>query len=207
MPTTPAMTTNVSDSRTTSMTTSMTTTMTTTATAQPAIDYDWLRDPARASWFWERMLIGTTPEVDHWLWIGDEGTRLASGHVRIWYFGTRWLQHRLAYVLAGGSLEDGEMIRHRCPGDPRPDCGSIFHLSAGSALDNSRDRDLAGRRTPFLPRGEAHWSSRLSQADAERIREAKQLGVHVDDISRIFKISRATVYAVLSRARYTEPVG
>jgi hypothetical protein len=158
----------------------------------------------QADWFWSHALIGDLEGC--WPWVGP-GTRLASGHWQVWLNGRKLLVHRIAHVLSGGELDEGILVRHRCPGDPRPGCVNPRHLSPGTALENARDRDLAGRRTPFLPRGEAYWSSRLTQREAERMREARRLGLRAETVAGLFGVSRATVYRVWGHLTYTSSSG
>jgi hypothetical protein len=153
-----------------------------------------------AAWFWSHALIGSMDSC--WPWVGP-GTRLASGHWQVWINRRKLLVHRVSFVLAGGDLSDGLLVRHRCMGDPNPRCLNPRHLSAGTALENCRDRDEAGRRTPFLPRGERHWSAKLTQHDAERMREARRLGLSAETVAGLFGVSRATVYRVWGYLAYT----
>jgi hypothetical protein len=153
-----------------------------------------------AAWFWSHALIGDLDGC--WPWVGP-GTRLRSGHFQVWINRRKLLVHRVAFVLAGGDLSDGLLVRHRCAGAPRPECLNPRHLNAGTPLDNARDRDLAGRRTPYLPRGAAHWSARLTQHDAERMREARRLGLSAETVAGLFGVSRATVYRIWAHLSYT----
>lgn len=155
-------------------------------------------DPLSAARFWDDVRIGNTD--DCWPWVGARGVREPTGHVRIWHEGHKCYAHRVAYVLAGGHIEDGEVVRHAiCD---RPDCMNYTHLRAGSAAENVKDRDERNRRTPFLPRGEDHWSAKLSNQDALRIRAAKQLGLNAHHIAAMFGVSRSTVYAVWAGLTY-----
>lgn len=157
-----------------------------------------LLDPVAAARFWDNVAIGEAD--DCWPWMTDVGTREPTGHVRIWYRGVRIYAHRLAFLLAGGEIQPGEVCRHAvCD---RPDCVNARHLAAGSVADNVRDREMRNRRTPFLPRGEAHWSSKLSDADAMRIRAAKRLGLPAHHLAAIFGVSRSTIYNIWGGIHY-----
>lgn len=157
-----------------------------------------LLDPDAAARFFDNVRVGSAD--DCWHWVGDTGTREVTGHVRVWYQGIRIYAHRLAYLLAGGVIEEGEVVRHfRCD---QPDCMNALHLRAGTVADNVRDRDIRNRRTPFLPRGEAHWSSKLTDADAMRIRAAKKLGLNAYHLAAMYNLSRSTVYNVWGGVSY-----
>jgi hypothetical protein len=158
-----------------------------------------LLDPAAASRFWSNIdILGSS---DCWLWRGPHGVRERSGHVRVWHQGTRIYAHRLAFLLSGGQVGEGQLVLHSCD---VPACCNPSCLRAGSALDNARDRDSRGRRTPRLPRGESHWSAKLSNLDARRIRLARELGVPADDLAQIFGLCRASIYNVLNGVTYAE---
>lgn len=158
-----------------------------------------LLDPTAAARFWDNVLIGEAD--DCWPWITDFGTREATGHVRIWHQGVKIYAHRLAYLLAGGVIEDHEVVRHAvCD---RADCQNFLHLRAGTVAENNRDRDVRNRRTPFLPRGEAHWSSKLTDADAMRIRAARRL-VPAHHLAAMFNVSRSTIYNVWGGVHYPD---
>lgn len=148
--------------------------------------------------FWDDVKMGSDSEC--WPWIGTRGTKTPSGHIRIWHRGRQEYAHRVAFQLRGGVLSDGDVCRHYvCD---RPDCMNIHHLRAGTVQDNVADRERRNRRTPFLPRGGAHWSAKLSDTDAMRVRTARALGLPAQHIAAMFGISRSTVYAVWSGASY-----
>ncbi len=156
-----------------------------------------LLDPHAAHRFWDNVAVDAPDAC--WPWVG-RGTREASGHVRIWHQGRKVYAHRLAYLLAGGELTDDDVCRHAvCD---RPDCMNYLHMRAGTSAENTRDREQRNRRTPFLPRGEAHWSAKLSDADAGRIRAAKQLGLDAKALAAMFGVSRSTVYNIWAGVHY-----
>lgn len=157
-----------------------------------------LLDPVAAARFWENVAVGEAS--DCWVWITTFGSRERTGHVRIWHQGRKIYAHRLAYLLAGGVIEDGEVVRHAiCD---RPDCMNYLHLRAGTVAENNRDRDTRNRRTPFLPHGEAHWSAKLTDSDAMRIRAAKRLGLRAHHLAAMYDVCRSTIYNVWSGAHY-----
>jgi hypothetical protein len=159
-----------------------------------------LLDPEAAHRFWDSVDV-TGPE-ECWLWISSTGVRERTGHVRIWHRGVRTYAHRVAFLLSGGQIGEGQMVLHSCD---VPACCNPRHLRCGDAAANARDRDQRGRRTPYLPRGEAHWSSKLSNLDARRIRLARELGLHAEDVAAIFGVCRSSVYNVWSGVTYNHP--
>jgi hypothetical protein len=53
-----------------------------------------------------------------------------------------WGAHRLAFIIAGHTLGDTEMVRHKCDNPP---CCNPAHLLRGTAVDNSADARERGR--------------------------------------------------------------
>jgi hypothetical protein len=157
-----------------------------------------LLDAQAAARFWDNVTIGE-PD-DCWPWVGRTGTREASGHVRIWHQGHKLYAHRLAYLLAGGEIGQGEVVRHAVCDVPA--CMNYLHMRVGSSAENTRDRDVRNRRTPFLPRGGAHWSAKLSDHDAERIRAGRALGLSAGELAALYQISRSSVYNIWSGLHY-----
>lgn len=173
----------------------MTTSTTTTPTDSPL---DRLLDPVAAARFWDNVRIGGRD--DCWYWIPGAGTRESTGHIRIWHNGIKVYAHRVAYLLAGGQIDDGEVVMHSvCD---RGDCMNYLHMRAGSNRDNTLERDQKNRRTPFLPRGERHWSSKLTDADAARIRAAKGLGLSAHALATLYNVSRSSIYSIWGGLRY-----
>lgn len=157
-----------------------------------------LLDPVAAARFWDNVRVAGADEC--WPWVGPGGTRETTGHVRIWHQGQKIYAHRLAYLLAGGAIGEGDVVMHSiCD---RGDCQNVFHMRVGTSADNTRERDDKNRRTPYLPRGEAHWSAKLSDADAERIRAARDLGLHAGDLAIMFGVSRSSIYNIWAGTHY-----
>jgi hypothetical protein len=78
--------------------------------------------------------------------------------------------HRVAYALHHGlTLEalGDEVVRHLCPDGSNPACCNPTHLLRGSPLENMRDRAGEGKYT----RGDAHFATKLSDADLVKLRE------------------------------------
>jgi hypothetical protein len=146
--------------------------------------------------FWTYVTIGGDDEC--WPYVGP-GSRGKYGHVRIaWHEDTagrgREYAHRVAYQLAGGTIAPGaEVIRHSCDNGC---CCNYSHLRAGTALDNVKDREARNRRTPFLPRGSKHWSSKLIESNVAAVRMAREQGYDAPGVARMFGVSPATIYNV-----------
>ncbi len=158
-----------------------------------------LLDPLAAARFWDDVRVGDND--DCWPWVGQRGTREKTGHIRLWHQGVKMYAHRVAFLLGGGDIGDGVVVRHAvCD---RPECMNYMHMQPGTSADNTRDREERNQRTPLLPRGERHWSAKLSDKDANRIRAAKHLGLNAHHIALMFGVSRSTVYNVWAGVHYS----
>ena len=91
-----------------------------------------LMGPISQQTFWSRVDCGHEDEC--WPWRGGrtpKGYGISSiGSVSV-------LAHRLAYVLAGGHIYPGLVLRHRCD---KPSCCNPFHLEVGTYADNEADK-------------------------------------------------------------------
>jgi hypothetical protein len=148
--------------------------------------------------FWAYVTMGGDDEC--WPFTGP-GWRGKYGHVRIAWRqdeggggGGREYAHRVAWRLSYGPIEsDAGIIRHSCDNGW---CCNISHLSAGTALDNVKDREARNRRTPNLPRGSKHWSSKLVESSVVAVRMAREQGYDAPGVAKMFGVSPATIYNV-----------
>ena len=70
--------------------------------------------------------------------------------------------HRVAFMLAGGAIDDGAVIRHTCD---NPACVNPAHLLSGRNIDNVRDMWRRGREPVAWPNRDA---CRATLLDDER---------------------------------------
>jgi hypothetical protein len=142
-----------------------------------------------------------------WLWLG---TKNGSGYGTIGLgpaVAGKDFVHRVAYRLLNGPIPTGKLVCHRC--DVRL-CCNPEHLFLGTYLDNSRDAKAKGRtpigdrwptaaREAAKPVGERHGHAKLTE---EQVREIIRLGAREGltraEISRRFKVSRATVRNIVT---------
>jgi hypothetical protein len=149
--------------------------------------------------FWSR--VDRSHPDGCWLYIRG-GERTPSGHIRIWWKGTKCYAHRVAYVLTHGPIPvDRPIVRHRCD---NPACVRPSHICCGSVADNVRDRDERNRRTPFLPRGAAHWSAKLSEDDVREVRALRGRGIPAAVLARRYGVCPSTIHNVWTGRHYPE---
>jgi hypothetical protein len=152
---------------------------------------------AQIEQFWSRVDLPAdlSDPIPCWLYAEDApGDRGRYGHVRIRVAGGhRVFAHRLAFVLTGGVFtEDHDIVIHSCDVG---NCCSPHHCRAGDRLLNALDRDTRGRRTPFLARGAASPSAKLTDREVRAMIRARALGVPAKVLAAAFDVSLATVYA------------
>jgi hypothetical protein len=159
--------------------------------------------------FWYNVEISNAD--DCWPYVGKGEVR-RYGHTRLWYAdnggnGARKVYaHRLAYELTYGAMPEGWVL-HNCD-NPRCCNAPGGHLLLGDAVLNNRMRDERGRRTPFLPRGVAHWSSKLlSEQSVSAIRTARALRLPATVVASMYGVSVSTIYNVWSGVHYASSAG
>ena len=77
--------------------------------------------------------------------------------------------HRMAWLLAHGSIPRGAYILHRCDNKL---CCNPAHLYLGSPKDNGRDSVNRGQQV----RGEDHWCAKLTEKAVKEIRAKHATG-------------------------------
>jgi DNA-binding XRE family transcriptional regulator len=114
--------------------------------------------------FWARVEIGS-PD-DCWLWqgcLGKDGYGVV-GKGR----GNQDYTHRVAYSLTYGKIPENTSILHKCQGGGNPACCNPNHLKPGTATENHKDMEEAGR----MPIGESHVNSKLTESIVREIHRA-----------------------------------
>jgi hypothetical protein len=102
--------------------------------------------------------------------------------------------HRVAFELAGGTVEPGEEILHSCDNPP---CVNPAHLRRGSHAENmaemaGRGRSAAGSRNP---------RTKLSSDQVEEVRQMARSGLLQRDIAARFGVSRPFVSRLIRGER------
>ncbi len=108
-----------------------------------------------------------------------------------------YFAHRVAYMIAHGSIPDGLIVRHKCD---NPLCCNVDHLEIGTDKDNSRDMVIRGRRKPPTPK--------FSNADYLKIRKLWRDGWAQKRLAEKYHARVDTIQAIIWGKRgKAAPVG
>lgn len=137
-----------------------------------------------------------------WLW---KGRLNSTGYGGITYNNTKWLAHRLAWVLANGiAIEKGVVVRHKCD---NPRCVNPEHLCLGEQLDNVQDmvsrkrQNFFGRRTQRQI-GERNPTAKLTKTQVIEIRSRRKQGETLSSLAVEFGISKSYVGNLAARRKW-----
>jgi hypothetical protein len=147
-----------------------------------------MRTGTRVEWFFEKVDQRGPDEC--WLW--------KAGKNRAGYgvFGVGAKRaHRWIWEFENGPIPPGMLILHKCD---TPACVNPAHLRLGTHSDNMRERCEKGRTL----KAEHANAAKLSNADAERIREMYLFGAKCPDMARAFGVTRETIGNVVHRRTF-----
>lgn len=132
-----------------------------------------------------------------WGWIAKK-TRFGYGEFYIRQRGVdkSVSAHRISWTIYKGKIPNGFLVLHRCD---NPECVNPDHLFLGTYKDNMQDKIKKGRCN--ITHGENNPTSKLSNAEVERIKElcassvpqrkiAQQFGINQSNVSRIAHFER-----------------
>lgn len=107
--------------------------------------------------------------------------------------------HRVAYVIACGSIPADHNVCHHCDNPP---CCNPTHLFAGTQAENIADRDNKGH-TPFLY-GHNNGTSKLTEQDVREIRKRFAAGgVKQNELARQYGMSNSQINAIVHGRKWT----
>lgn len=128
-----------------------------------------ITDPAFQQAFFAKLLRVPSGCLE---WTGTK----SGGYGKIRCDGKAYLSHRVAWVIAHGTIPDGLLVLHHCDNPACCDAISEGHLFLGTHLDNMRDCKTKGRRPSLL--GEQNGFAKLADVDVIDIRSTYVRGSH-----------------------------
>lgn len=134
--------------------------------------------------FWDLVERGKGDEC--WIW---KGKRFSNGYGNF----RDCLAHRVSYVLSGGILCKGEVLRHRC--DCRA-CVNPDHLIPGTQKENMQDMVDHGRVNP--PKGEKSGNAKLTWESVFEIRRRYTSGETQKVLAEEFGISAKQISVIVN---------
>ncbi len=137
--------------------------------------------------FWERIDKSGGEEVC-WPWLA--GRKHGYGHLR--YQNKFMTASRVAFLMAGGILEKGMVVRHTCDNPP---CCNPNHLIRGTQKDNGLDAVQRGR----LPIGSRRPQAKLNEDIVKAI-----LSDHrkQSEIAASYNVDPALISRIKNRKRW-----
>lgn len=144
--------------------------------------------------FWHHIERGS-PQ-DCWLWRGPVNNGKYGVFTINKPYRTSMTAHRQAFILAGGEIPKGQIVRHKCD---TPLCCNPAHLESGTHKQNHDDMVARGRGD--WQRGHKRAFSgrvkKLTDDDVRGIRTAFKEGHPRNWIANAFGCSEAHVNAIL----------
>jgi|ERR1700722_2279912 len=147
-----------------------------------------------------------------WMWKAGLGR---GGYGKFGWHGA----HRFSWLIHYGEIPEGLCVCHTCD---TPACVNPKHLFLGTSAENTFDRHRKGRDcsgdkhwtrlhpenlkrgeshpavidSSYLPRGEAHKLSKLTEANVLEIRRLRVSGIKRKIVANKFNVSPDTIYRI-----------
>ena len=137
--------------------------------------------------FWARVDVGSLDRCWEWQW-----GRQKAGYGTIAIAGYDYGAHRIAYLLANGSIPAGLCVLHRCDNPP---CCNPSHLFVGTKADNVTDMHAKGRGNV----GSVNGQSKLNEEKVALIRSRVAAGEKQIHLSAEFGITSGTMSHLIAR--------
>lgn len=125
------------------------------------------------------------------VWTGGK-SKFGYGQFNI--FPKIYRSHRVAWILAGRTIPNGYLIRHKCRTRA---CCNVEHLETGTHIDNVNDKF----RDDTIPRGEKLKQSKLTSEEVLEIRaRANEPG---KDLAEEFGVNKSCISKILNGKSWT----
>ncbi len=134
-----------------------------------------------------------------WNWTGSKNSG-GYGTITVIRDGIEYQQsNRASWLFQRGHIPDGLYALHECD---NPSCVRIGpgHIYLGTAKQNAIDAVTRGRKLAM--RGEKNGSARLSDAQAQQVRDDLSNGMQRKDVAARYGVSMPTIYRIIQGSRY-----
>jgi len=138
--------------------------------------------------FWSKVEI--RGDNDCWWWSGGKHV---DGYGWFYAGGLSIRTNRFSWTVINGEIPDGLLVCHHCD---NPSCVNPRHLFLGTNSDNMRDMNRKNRRNQVNVRGEDVGTSKLKSGEVALIKILIKRGIDKKEISKMFKVSSATIYMI-----------
>ena len=143
--------------------------------------------------FWAKVRRGADGEC--WEWTSS-GTR--DGYGKFSIAKRKMSAHRVSWIIAFGSIEDGACVLHRCD---NPSCVNPGHLFIGTKKDNVEDMRSKGRQR-WIKAGEKRI--KLSREQVEMLRSDKANGASSPQLAARYGISESHARRIANGSKWRE---
>ncbi len=155
-------------------------------------------DPASQRRFWSKV----TKTDSCWNW----AAAVRKGYGAFKFEGKVYDAHRFAYLIVYGDIDEGLVICHKCDNTL---CVNTDHMFLGTVGDNNRDMLAKGRnwkgpnwdpnREDKLQKHSTKGTTaKLTQSEADTIRQLVKMGYPIRDLCRRFSVARRTIQDIVS---------
>lgn len=139
----------------------------------------------------ERFKSKINIEGTCWIW---KGCKIWGGYGRFTVNNKKVLAHRYAYELYKGTIQEGLVVRHRCPGGPNRACVNPEHMLLGTVKDNQNDRFTDGTSNT----GTNNGGSKLNEEQVREIRVKTLEGATTAELSKLYSVSESQIRKIVT---------
>lgn len=133
--------------------------------------------------FWSK--VDRRGDDDCWKWIGGSWHPFGYGLLAI--DGINTGAHRVAWIIAHGTIPKTKHVLHRCDNPP---CVNPAHLFLGSHTDNMRDKTSKWRHRY----GSKHENAKLTESAVRHIRAERAAGVTLRELAAQYGVALTTIW-------------